>query len=127
MERTTPQVALPPQSDVFTWAYIDAAIWSSTDDEGVPLDMNYDATTLAPETLERMKADCASFQVQYWEAICGDLSRAGHDFWLTRNHHGAGFWDGDWPEEIGEELTEACNLWGDVDLSVGQDGKIHTS
>ena len=24
--------------------------------------------------------------------------RIGHDFWLTRNGHGAGFWDGDWDD-----------------------------
>ena len=46
---------LPPQSDVFTWAYIDCALWSSLDDDGVPLDTNYDATDLAPETLPRQR------------------------------------------------------------------------
>lgn len=25
-----------------------------------------------------------------------ECERIGHDFWLTRNGHGAGFWDGDW-------------------------------
>jgi hypothetical protein len=127
MEQTTPKVALPQQSDAFTWAYIDCALWSSLDDDGVPLDTNYDGTDLAPETLERMKADCASFQEQYWESISDNLTRAGHDFWLTRNHHGAGFWDGDWPDEVEEELTEACHLWGEVDLSVGDDGRIYAS
>lgn len=48
-------------------------------------------------------------------------AHAGHDFILTANHHGAGFWDrglGD----AGDKLTEACKgysfdaefaLWGD--------------
>jgi hypothetical protein len=119
-------MTLPAQSDVFTWTYIDCALWSSLDD-GVPLDTNYDATDLAPETLEKMKADCASFQEQHWESICRNLSRAGHDFWLMRNHHGAGFWDSDWPEEVGDELTAACQLWGEVDLSLGDDGRIYGS
>ena len=127
MEQTLSVINLPPQSDMFTWAYIDCALWSSMDDNGTPLDDNHDATDLAPETLERMKADCALFKVQYWESICGDLSSAGHDFWLTRNGHGAGFWDGDWPEDVGENLTEACRLWGEVDLYLGDDGKIYAS
>jgi hypothetical protein len=118
---------LPPQSDLFTWAYIDCALWSSLDDDGMPLDRNYDATDLAPETLERMKADCAAFMEQSGELIYSNLSRAGHDFWLTRNHHGAGFWDGDWPEDVGDELTEACQLWGEVELYVGDDGTIYSS
>ena len=25
-----------------------------------------------------------------------ECERIGHDFWLTRNGHGAGFWDGGW-------------------------------
>lgn len=39
--------------------------------------------------------------------------QCGHDFWLTRNGHGAGFWDrglGD----IGEMLTTACKVWQPV-------------
>jgi hypothetical protein len=127
MTPTIPAMAIPPQTDSFTWAYIDCALWSSLDDDGVPLDTNHDATDLAPEALERMKCDCAAFQVQNWDSICGNLSRAGHDFWLTRNGHGAGFWDGDWPEEMGEDLTEACKLWGEADLYLGDDGRIYAS
>lgn len=127
MTSTNPGTALPPQSDSFCWAYIEAGLWSSLDDDGMPLDDNYDATDLAPETLARMKADCTGFREQNSGSICGNLSGAGHDFWLTRNHHAAGFWDGDWPQDVGQNLTEACDLWGGVDLQVGDDGKIYAS
>lgn len=54
--------------DKFTYAYIEAALWSSTDEStpagGEPMDANYTITDLAPETVERMKADCAAFQEQ---------------------------------------------------------------
>jgi hypothetical protein len=30
---------------------------------------------------------------------------AAHDFILTRNHHGSGFWDGDWVAPWGDRLT----------------------
>ncbi len=51
---------------------------------------------------------------------------AGHDFWLTRcGHVGAGFWDGDWPQDVSDRLTEASEKFGDVDLYVGDDGMIY--
>ena len=42
------------------------------------------------------------------------LAQAGHDFWLTRNGHGAGFWDGDWPK-YGKMFTEISELFGTAD------------
>ena len=47
---------------------------------------------------------------------------AGHDFWLSRNGHGAGFFDGDWPEN-GDKLQAAAEKYGQVDLQV-DDGVI---
>ena len=47
----------------------------------------------------------------------------GHDFWLTRNRHGAGFWDRGLGE-LGERLTEACRPYGEVNLYVTDDGKV---
>ena len=40
---------------------------------------------------------------------------AGGDFHLTRNGHGAGFWDGGWPEH-GDELTELAKPYGTAEL-----------
>jgi hypothetical protein len=39
---------------------------------------------------------------------------AGHDFWLTRNGHGAGFWDRGMGM-LGDELTAACKPYGSAD------------
>ncbi len=54
-----------------------------------------------------------------------EAAMAGHDFWLTRCGHGAGFWDGDWPEPAASVLTEASKEFGNVDLYVGDDGQIY--
>jgi hypothetical protein len=114
----------------FLNAYIECALWSSTDNSddqgGEPLDANYSPDDIAPETLERMRADCAKFYAANRDDIGGEDARAGHDFWLTRNGHGAGFWDGDWPEEIGERLTAASKAFPEVDLYVGDDGLIYS-
>jgi len=40
----------------------------------------------------------------------------GHDLWLTRNHHGAGFFDGHYDYEIEEKLIDAAHALGEVDL-----------
>lgn len=111
--------------DPFTRAYIEAALFTSTDDNDEPLDANYSIEDIAPSTLEAIVHDCKQFQQENAEALDekGDV-HGGHDFWLTRNGHGAGFWDGDWPER-GKELTVASKKYGEADLYVGDDGYIY--
>jgi hypothetical protein len=93
-----------------------------------------DVTNLAPETLTKMIADCAKFQAENsatWDGQhvgSGDeTERAGHDFWLTRNGHGCGFWDGDWSDEVEQVLTDAAHAYGETDLYIGDDGLIYSS
>ncbi len=131
-----------PQLDEFTRAYIECALWSSTDNSneqgGEPLDANYGLDDIAPETLAQIVEDCASFQAHQHMLLSAAYERyshspewshaeqAGHDFWLTRNHHGAGFWDrglGD----VGRKLTDAAHVYGSFDLYVGDDGKVYGS
>jgi hypothetical protein len=77
----------------FLSSYIETALWSSMDNTndqgGEPLDKNYSASDLAPETLTRMTTDCEQFQAKYTIAVnaldyvSGDFeeSRVAHDFW----------------------------------------------
>lgn len=57
-----------------------------------------------------------------------DMERCGHDFWLTRNRHGAGFWDdkgrGAEADAALDRLTEASHAYGEAGLILGADGKI---
>lgn len=121
--------------DEFTQAYLEAALWSSTDGDGTPLDSEHCVQDIVPETLQRMIVDCEKFQRENADAIAvGAVNRretkysaagqAGHDFWLTRNGHGAGFWDGDWPEPSATVLTKAAHAFGEFALYIGNDGKI---
>jgi hypothetical protein len=115
-----------PRLDSFTQAYFDAALWSSIDDGGDPLDDNYSISDIAPETRAKMIADCADFQDRYADLLAAaeniDSGRAGHNFWLSRNGHGAGFFD-----DGLDELQEAAKSYGTFDLYVGDDGQIHGS
>ena len=123
----------------FLDGYITAALWSSNDNSdesgGVPLDSNYDASDIAPETLAEMRSDCTKFQAINRKLLVDahgrgySKARAGHDFWLTRNGHGAGFWDRDELDAggLGDKLTAATKKFGGYDLYVGDDGKIYGS
>jgi hypothetical protein len=48
--------------DDFTLAYIEAALFSTNDDRGEPLDRNYTVEDIADQALSRMIEDCAAFQ-----------------------------------------------------------------
>lgn len=125
--------------DTFTRAYIECALWSSTDNAneqgGEPLDANYSLEDIAPETLAQMVEDCAAFQSDEDTALATvsdlcDASRAGHNFWLNRNGHGAGFWDEYYGDDTVlrnafKELSDGSKIWGSFDLYVGDDGKIY--
>jgi len=122
----------------FIAAYIECALWSTNDqsDErgGEPLDQNYGPEDLSSATREAMERECGAFLAAMADTIDAAevsegeydrYSRAGHDFWLTRNYHGAGFWDGDWSEPEASALDAASKAAGERDLIVGDDGEIH--
>ncbi|USN15595.1 hypothetical protein KIKIMORA_04770 [Brevundimonas phage vB_BpoS-Kikimora] len=133
-------------ADDFAQAYIVSALWTGVEfKHGDPRAegdraLDFGPFDVRPETLRDMIADCAAFvtanratiesAIATGKVVCGpdfdEWGRAGHDFWLTRNGHGAGFWDGDWPEPQAERLSEAAREFGDYDLAMGDDGSIGT-
>ncbi len=112
-----------PKLDDFTIAYLEAALWSSTDwDTGEPLDGEYDIDDFTPASIRQAISDCEDFQ----EANEDDLdeiaerfgatdAQSGHDFWLTRNGHGAGFWDRGYGP-VGDRLSAAARVYGSIDV-----------
>lgn len=116
---------------IFIREYMVCALWSSTGDDGEPLDANYSIDDMAADTRDAMTADCHDFLDSNTQLLAGILMReppgqAGHDFWLTRNGHGAGFWDRGLGE-VGRKLTEAAKVYGSQDLYIGDDGKIYAA
>jgi hypothetical protein len=134
--------------DEFTKAYIEAALWAtpSCDDEGgvvlEALSDQYCVTDLAPSTLAAMQRDCLQFQKEQAALLAeaykiypgrahvsadgngySQQEYAGHDFWLNRNGHGAGFWDRGLGV-VGEKLSAACKETGGVYIYVA-DGLIY--
>lgn len=118
--------AIANNTNRFTRAYVECALWSSTDDNSEPLDSGRDYSNIAPATIADMAEDCGQFQSDNAELLAGlDDAQSGHDFWLTRNRHGAGFWDRGLGE-VGTKLTDAAHVWGSYDLYVGDDGLIYS-
>lgn len=127
--------------DEFSRQYVETALWSTNDESdpsgGEPIDKNYDVSDVDDATIARMAADCEAFQRDnaadldvYYDGTGRDKGSAGHDFWLTRNGHGAGFWDrgyglGQDVKDALRRLTDASRAFGEVDLYVGDDAKVH--
>jgi hypothetical protein len=119
----------------FIAAYKTAALWSSTDSEGEPLDADYGSSDFHEDTAKKLQENCEKFikdnaadlalyaakvESEDWPGYVW----AGHDFWLTHNGHGVGFWDRNLGE-LGDRLTKAAQAYPEIDLYVGDDGKIH--
>lgn len=115
--------------------YVETALWASADDAGNPLDCNYSLADLSPETSAGMLSDCYAFLSACWGDTWDDFEidlsdiepeQLGHDYWLTRNRHGAGFWDRGLGE-VGDKLTTLAHADDEVILYVGDDGLIYAS
>lgn len=109
-------------------AYLVCALWSSTQDNDSPFDDDFSIEDFAPESVESAEKEINDFLALLeaenilWEESLSE-EQFGHDFWLTRNHHGAGFWDrglGD----LGKKLTEWAHSYGSLDVYLGDDAKF---
>jgi hypothetical protein len=118
----------------FMQAYLKCALWSSIitcehgDDcedcgNGDPMDSQYYVDDFATDTLTDQESQCRDFIAANWRDLRTlDGSQCGHDFWLTRNGHGTGFWDRGYGE-LGDRLADASRVYGDVDL-YPHDGEV---
>ena len=125
--------------DDFTRAYLEAVEWllsDSTDEmadcvAGTAIGSDRErATGFSDDAIKQATEDCSDFQdcnSELLERAYGHgytESQAGVDFWLTRNRHGAGFWDRGL-DVIGAELTSNAHAYGACDSYVGDDGLIY--
>ena len=113
-------------------SYMTTALWSSNTDEGDAYDEYYTTEDFIECAREEMRIDCKDFlasmvmegllELLPHDYAQGDLSgQIGHDFWLTRNGHGVGFWDRGLGE-IGDRLTKLAQEWGTSDVYTDYDG-----
>lgn len=123
-------------------------LWSETDnaDEtgGEPLDKNYSITDVDEASLQKLHERFQSFVRKAeqlliakfgddWSSIddfytgsSNSAYQTEHDYIMTVNGHGVGFWEKhDWQEAAGEILTALARKETEIHAYVGDDGKIH--
>lgn len=119
--------------------YMECALWASNDeatpDGGEPMDANYDLGDFSLELLDEIDRDVREFVAanEADVALCAlhgefTFEGVGHDYWLTRNGHGAGFWDREYGHQdaldAGQRLTKACQ-YTEYHLYIGDDDQIY--
>ncbi len=119
----------------FVEAYLEAMFWTEGSHDGEGELGNPDLTffSLAPETLDRVISDCDRFYERAHQLLSGespsdnlDPAQCGHDFWLTRNRHGVGFWDRGLGKR-GDALADIAHEFGETWVYVGDDGQVYLS
>lgn len=125
--------------EIFIQAYLECALWVThsgfmdENENDLPLDTFYNPNCVQSSAREQVKLECEDFIkredvssiAEKWGRE--EYKQAGHDFFLTRNHHGSGFWDGSWPESDAEILTKASHEAGSSEPYVGDDRGIYFS
>jgi hypothetical protein len=118
--------------DKFTDAYIKCALWTTFDESKLNLN-RFSISNISDDTIKEMIADCKKFQEKVkeeleeaYDNIDYNETKAGIDFWFTRNHHSAGFWDRGL-YSLGKNLIEIAHGFGGYDLYLGENGEIDGS
>lgn len=119
--------------------YLEAAIWADAPEE----DENPDAwniNNIDEESINQAIQDVDKFIANsgpasliikdqgYGADITDTTAMYGHDLYLTRNHHGTGFWDREGLKEykLGATLTQKVEeTLKPISLIKGDDGKLH--
>ena len=144
------------EREAFTAGYIECALWCGVmaykHDETCPCadDAPDSECTCSPEMCSSTDAGCDEMHASdltddaretltkdahsFYESNVADLrasgldmARAGHDLWLTRNRHGAGYWDeksrGKLADAALDRLTDAAHAEGEASL-VYSEGEV---
>ena len=121
------QRELHPETDEFTSSYLEAAEWADK-----PEEEDWSSAEWAPEAVKRAKADCIRFRFRASDLLVDldwdhpkDTYPIAYDFWLTRQGHGSGFWDGNYPEPAARNLTEIAKGFEETNIYLGDDGLIY--
>lgn len=129
--------------DKMTRAYLVCALWASTHfgesmrlpngdvvNDGENLNDHFDVDDIPADEIAIAREDCADFllanvallrECKMRAAYCAD--QCGMDFWLSRNGHGAGFFDRGLAH--GATLHSAAKVYGSRDLFIGADFLVH--
>lgn len=118
----------PYQISLMTAGYLDAIYFTDTGEDDQPAA----DTPLADAARGQALRDCTHFVevaeraglLEPYFEIGGTPETLGIDLWLTRNRHGAGFWDRG-HGQVGDKLTELARAEGERYAYEGDDGRLY--
>jgi hypothetical protein len=124
------------ENESFLRGYLECALWSSpvyVEQDVEPtenFDENHDVDDFTDGARDEISGQCEEFvKANIWDLVKANTeggyerAQAGHDFWLTRNGHGAGFWDRGLGK-VGDRLSEAAKVYGESNLWLTSDDKV---
>lgn len=134
--------ATEEQLEQFVRGYLFAMEWA--EEERLDEEGRTDVSEIHPDSLSASRGDCEAFIEEHFEAL-EELGREalyseeypaweclGHDFYLTRNGHGAGYWSRDFNREETLELAKKLSdqvgyftKYPPVTAYMGDDGFIY--
>jgi hypothetical protein len=110
----------------FRQGYIECALWLAKDAEGHDAEVcEHEIPAEGIAAIDRETLDFYNAHEAVWTAAGMDDAQAGHDFYLTRNRHGAGFWARGLGE-AGRTLTNMAHAYGEFDIYVSETGEVFT-
>ena len=103
-------------------------LWSESVCPDGSADVPADHYSAHPSLIARLESDWEEFTDRLpadfepenqWQGMSPEpewdaWDQLAHDWILTRNHHGAGFWDGDWIEPVASHLTNLAHKSGEL-------------
>lgn len=126
--------------DAMVQGYLECQLWAGLDcredgEEPVPYDDNYDISDISPDYVDKITDEFRELVYAHPLAVRMYLNTVGkydqtgyerngtfgHNYYLTREGHGAGFWDrglgelGDYLTDIAKYAGSADDLWDNGD------------
>lgn len=115
----------------FFQSFLVTLLWSTNHGEDGNLDDDHDLQDIHPDTITGLRKECDQFLEENHDDIQALISEvegytfatAGHDLVLSRNGHGAGFFD--MGLDVADRLQAAADKMSQVDAYLGDDGMVY--
>ncbi len=92
--------------------YLNSMLWTEEFDDDFSIDdIDTSSVDSAKDDVDKFLDELDDYDLLDELIVQMSYDSIGHDFWLTRNGHGAGFFDRGL-EEVGEEISKICNAFG---------------
>lgn len=113
----------PDVIDIIINSYLETAIWTADFDDDADVKTIYDFSDKARKQ--------AKEEIEWFLKNAGDVfsdvsyTSIGHDLWLSRNHHGSGFFDRNYDDEVTDFLMDLSHELGEINIYVDSNDKIN--